>query len=428
MENTNNQAWSGRGKLENLVAELDRQKDNRIDFVADCRSLECVPDVAGTEDGRAARLAIRPKSETLTMTNFTAGGRAAAEFFGVVANNEMRLGELHKPEYTSIPYPLNEAAFGQAATKSEPAIPVRYARKLVAANPGAAAELFNGTFCRVPERRLFRILDGECRAVLSDKYRVLDHYDVAFSALETVREHGGEVLECSLDSRRMRLKFVCRTIWDELNALKSPADAHRFLGSQKLLESTGFRGFKADDFPGGSGTVHPVVEVGNSETGEGSHYVKIGILHAVCVNFATIETAIAGIHLGGRLESGIYTDETRSAESKAIFLKSRDAVAAAFKPESFRRLVDSVRGAGKREITSATAAVDLVASRLELTPDKRDSILGHFLLDYQANALGLASAVTRAAQDDDDPETAGQYEAFAGELMREPARMLAGIE
>lgn len=32
-------AWTGRGRLDQLVGELERQKEARIDFVADTRSV-----------------------------------------------------------------------------------------------------------------------------------------------------------------------------------------------------------------------------------------------------------------------------------------------------------------------------------------------------------------------------------------------------
>jgi len=397
----NGRTFSGRGRLDQLVNELERQKETRLDFVADCRALNALAIEDGTEDGTVPVLQLD----------------APAEVDGKV--NGVR-------EFITEPIPLNEMAFGQLCERSEPPVPVRYGRKLLAVNPAAMGNLAQETFCGTPNRRLFRCLDGHVRAVLSDSYRVMDHYDVAFQALQTCRDHGGEVIEASLDARRMRLKFASRAVHDVLNATPGNQWEHRFYGSHDYIKRTGGR--TADELPGGPGTVHPTVVITNSETGHGSYGVSYGVLHAVCVNTSTIEDVVRGVHLGGKMDAGIWTPETVAAESQAVFLKARDAIAAAFRPETFRRLIDGLRPSAERAIQSPTAAANLVASQLDLNDATRDDVMAFFVRDYTPTALGLASAITRAAQDQLEPETAETWEAFAGELMTAPEKVLAGVE
>lgn len=395
--------WGGRGSLTQLVAELERQKATKIDFVADVRSLHAIATEEGTEDGSFPRMLMAPMADE--------SGTPVREFI----------------DASGIEF--SESAFSQLAQKSEPPIPVRYARKLLSVDPDACGNLVDSTFFGSGNRRLFRCLDGRVRAVLSDSYRFVDHYDLAFTALEVVQEREGEVIEATLDERRMRLKFTSRSIFDVLDATRSGSDKSSWyaggIGSKEHLRKVGANA--GDDLPGGPGTVHPSVVLSNSETGHGGVSVRLGILHGICFNLATVETIVSDIHLGGKLDAGVFTDETRAADSKAIFLKARDAIATAFEPAKFKKLVAKLRKSADVEIQAPSSAVGLVAERLDLDQTKRDSIMSFFSRDYAPNALGLASAITRASQDEDHPEVAEEWEDFAGEMLRAPRKTLAAV-
>lgn len=394
--------WGGRGSLTRLVGELERQKATKIDFVADVRSL------GSTLEDSALKLDA-PKDEsipTIKMIPKTAQVREFIDRDGIE---------------------FSDSAFSQLLQKSEPAIPIRYGRKLLAGNGVACSNLLEETFFGSANRRLFRCLDGRVRAVLSGSYRFVDHYDLAFTALEVVQERGGEVIEATLDERRMRLKFTSRAIFDVLEATRTGSDKSSWyaggIGSKEHLRKVGANA--GDELPGGPGTVHPSVVLSNSETGHGGVSVRLGILHGICFNLATVETIVSDIHLGGKLEAGVFTDETRAADSKAIFLKARDAIKTAFEPERFSKLIAKLRKSADIAIDAPSSVVGLVAERLDLDQAKRDSIMSFFVRDYAPNALGLASAITRASQDEDHPEVAEDWEAFAGEILRAPERTLA---
>lgn len=386
--------WGGRGDLNKLADELNRQKQTKIDFVADTRQL-CS---WYRERDRVNRFTMMPCSH---QTN---------EFIDKDGIE------------------VNDAAFGQLLAKASPPIPVRYGRKLLAEQPGACVDLTGSTFFKQSSRRLFRCLDGRVRAVLSDKYRFVDHYDLAFTALEVVQQNDGEVFEAALDEKRMRLKFTSKKIVSYLKATREGDRRDWYYGGLGSPEFLGKVGAKSQgDLPGGPNTVHPAVTISNSETGHGGISVRLGIMQGVCFNLATVETVVKDIHLGGKLDDGIYSDETRAADSQAIFLKARDAIKAAFTPAAFEHLILRIRESTQKEIAAPSAAVNMVAERLDLDETKRDAILQHFVRDYAPTAAGLASAVTRAAQDEDHPEVAEEFESFAGELLSEPDRMLQGV-
>jgi hypothetical protein len=248
----------------------------------------------------------------------------------------------------------------------------------------------------------------------------LDHFDLAFSALEAVREAGGEVVEANLSDSHMSLKFVSRQVWDVVDSSQRPGEGHRwFRGNTDLAKATGATMPKGDSgFPGGPGTVHPIVTVRNSETGYGGLDVSIGLLEAFCNNMCIMQKAVSKIHLGERLEVGIFTQEAISAEGKAIYLKARDAIKAAFNPEIFKQLVATAQAAKTQEIKAPTAAVQAVAKANEISQERQDQLLGYFVKDYSMNRYGLAQAIARVAQDTESAEEAYKLETLAGETIK----------
>ena len=374
-------AWTGRGRLDQLVGELERQKETKIDLVADTRSL-----AVSAKDGQMYLVPTDPHAmEWLPQQGL----------------------------------PVQDPALEQMGSKVFPSVPGRFMKDLARERPVRAAELLNGLMHDQPGRRFIRCLDAHVRAVLSDRYRVLDHYDIAFAALDAVRAAGGEVIEASLSDTHMKLKFTSRSVWDAVDETRTGDPGSWYsggLGNQEHLRRVSAR--VGGELPGGPGTVHPLVTVSNSETGHGGFGVRIGLLRAICFNLATVEDVVAKVHLGERLTVGIFTEETVSQESKLIYLKARDAVRSSFNTETFARMVAMAREAQGDAVTSPHAAVQNVAKAVGLSEDKRNALLEYFLREYDPTRYGMAQAVARLAQDETDPEQAGTLEDLAGAIIR----------
>ena len=61
-----------------------------------------------------------------------------------------------------------------------------------------------------------------------------------------------------------------------------------------------------------------------------------------------------------------------------------------------------------------------IVEREGLDEGTKDSILQHFLRDYEATAYGLAQAISRASQDEVDADKSSDLEQVAGKLITEP--------
>jgi len=384
-----NDSWKGRGNLSNLVQELERQREARIDFVADVRHL-------AVEVNGGIKLV-----------------PTTGQAFEWMPNGPME---------------FNRSAYNQLAEKCSPSVPFNFFEKMMTERPKRLADLINGLHADDPKKRLVRTLDNKVRAWLSNSYRVIDNYDMAFTCLDEARKKNAQVFEASLSDKRMRIKFTTQEVWDKIDITQRSGPQGGWyagaIGNRELIGKTILGATIREELPGGPGTIHPVVTVLNSETGHGGFHVRLGILMGICFNIATLETIVTRVHLGDRLEEGIFSPETISAESKAIMLKARDAVRAAFDQEKFAGIVAKAKAAQTDKIEAPAAAVDNVIEVCQINEEHKEALLTYFLRDYDSTRFGLAQAVSRRAQDLDDPDDAGELENIAGKIIRDPATIL----
>jgi len=385
-----NNAWKGRGNLKSLVEELERQRASRVDFVADVRHLK------------------------FEMNGGVKMIPTTGQAFEWMPDGPME---------------VIRSAYHQIARRCEPSIPIRFFDELMEGRPSRLADLVNGLHADDPKKRLVRCLDGKVRAWLSNGYRAIDNLDIAFTCLDEAQKKNAQVFEADLSDKKMRIKFTTQSVWDKIDVVqRSGPQGNWFagaIGNKELIGKSILGARINDELPGGQGTIHPVVTVLNSETGHGGFHVRLGILMGICFNVATLETVVSQIHLGERLDEGIFSHETITAESTAIMLKARDAVRAAFDQDKFAKIVAKAKAAQADKVEAPSAAIDNVIEAGSINEEHREALLAYFLRDYDQTRFGVAQAVSRLAQDFDDPDEAGDLEELAGKIIREPDLVLA---
>lgn len=380
--------YRGRGSLQVVVEELQRQVDSALDFVIDTRELRIRPDENG-----------QPRLHH--------GSTAAEEFFPAEG------------------YPMLDQAFVQLGGKLpvEGGAPIAFFRKAWAANPQRFSYYLNSIMHDGPARRLVRVLDGWVRAFLSDQYRVIDNLAVARKALEVLMKSGGKVLEASLSDSHMRIKMVSAEVWDSVDRTRVEKPDGWYaggLGNQEYLSRVAARSWGDMPMHGGPDTVWPIMTLSNSETGHGGFNLSGGILQAICFNLATVEQRMRQVHLGSRLEMGFYKRDTIEAEAEAIYCKIRDHIEAFFTPESFRKIVDSVRKSSEQKIESPSQAINFLIKESPgtLVEADFDTLLAYFVgQPGEQTAYNLGQAVARFAQDVEEPGRADEIETLAGAVL-----------
>lgn len=271
------------------------------------------------------------------------------------------------------PFQLNENAHRQLGLQLK--IPAPYYERMRAENPGLLMANVNGWFQQSPDtRRMVRTLDGTARAILSDRYRRIDNYEVAQTVLPIISEmQGARIESCELTDTRMYIKVVNERIQTEV----VPGDI-----------------------------VQAGILISNSEVGMGSVSVKPLIYRLVCTNGMVADVGVGKRHVGRINESvdgdfGIFRDETIEADDRAFLMKIEDTVRAAVDEARFNALVQKLRDAKEAPILPAAApkVVELAAKEFNIRQNESEGILGHLIAGGDLSLYGLANAVTRHAQD-----------------------------
>lgn len=400
--------FRGRGSLQQVVDELHRQVGAARDFIADTRDMEFV-----LRDGKL----------TLTPANDNLGG-----FFA--ANNIPREIPVLDQALQQVAFKAPIPAWTEGARNGEKGrnagVPIRFFRSSLHHFPQRTLDYLNGIMRDGSKKRLVRVLDGQVRAWLSDQYRDIPTLLVAKQALQILKDLDGKVLEASVTDRHIRIKMVATDIWDRIDSVRKDESRDWYaggLGSQKYLSMVAAQSWdnlgplkdKADVEQGGQNTVWPSATLCNSPTGHGGLQFDGNFLLAACFNLARVEMIQREVHLGSRLDTGIYQRDTVEAEAEAIFLKMRDNLTAWFTQERFAEICDKLRETAHESVSKPSLAVNLLVEGDLINQGELDDILSHFIKDTNGSVHGLGQAVARYSQDV-DVDRAEDLQGLAGEI------------
>lgn len=288
-------------------------------------------------------------------------------------------------------YPVNEVAHSQIATRL--GIPQPYYRRMRASQP-ALLDANIATWMNDPvERRLFRTLEGNLRAFLSDRYQRIDNLDILKAINEPLQrleaEHGVQIVSTGLTDTHMYVKVTVPGVQAEIRT-----------GD---IVQAGF-------------------VIRNSETGHGSFSVEQMLYRLVCLNGMTVGEKMSRRHVGARIGSeDVFSDRTRRLDDRVVVSAARDLIEAAVDETRFQALV-----ARLRETTTTSPSrnpvqtVETLAQQHALSESEQGLVLSMFVTDANANGLGLygvVNAVTRASQEVEDYERASELERLGGVLL-----------
>jgi hypothetical protein len=240
---------------------------------------------------------------------------------------------------------------------------------------------------------------GVARALMSDRYSVIDNTDVLMATMAGINEAG---VACDIDGadvtdRRMYVRVRCESV----SAL-----------APELL-----RGYRSP-FGGGDGTENPTVFAGfvvsNSEVGNGSFSITPRLIVQVCSNGMTInKDAMRAVHVGAKLDEGIrWSAKTQDKALELIKLRTADAVKQFLDFDYMRGVIARITEDAAVEVPAGSAAqvVETVSRSLMFTQEQQDGILDHFIRGGQLTAGGVMHAVTSYAQTVEDADVSADLE------------------
>jgi hypothetical protein len=288
--------------LVQLATELERQSQAKKDFVASTAVLEMTPE---------GELAL--ESDT--------------------ASNE---------------FPVTDHCHTQIAARLE--IPAKYYNRMRSLAPELLAANVNNWFHHKPERRMIRTLDGQARAYLSDRYRRLDHFDLAEAVLPILAEMGEgiEIVSTELTDTRMYIKAINSRLELEVK----PGDV-----------------------------VQTGIAISNSEIGLGALKVEPLIFRLICSNgMISQDYSKKQYHVGRNAEEGesyeLFRDETLKADDRAFFMKVQDTVRAAVDVAKFSTIVERMRESTEQKIEgNPVKAVEMVSQKFGFSQPQSGGVL-----------------------------------------------------
>ena len=291
-------------------------------------------------------------------------------------------------------FAVTELARRQLAAKLN--IPFAYFERMRSEQPQLLDRNVN-TWLQCDEgHKMVRTLDGQARAVLSDRYRRLDNHDLANAVipiLMTLPDVRFESME--LTDTKMYLKVVV------------PPLAYTMAAGD---------------------IVQAGLVVSNSEVGQGTLSVQPLMYRVLCSNGLIVpERALRKAHVGRALGGAlggeddalrIFQEETLRADDRAFFLKVRDVVQATVSEKTFLEGAHKLqRTMGVRLTGDPVKTVEVLADRFDLSDGERSGVLRHLISGGDLSGYGLVNAVTHFSQEVDDYDRATEFEALGGKLV-----------
>jgi hypothetical protein len=248
--------------------------------------------------------------------------------------------------------------------------------------------------------------EGHARALLSDRYNVIDNFDVLFSALEAVKASGVNLkIEddgCDLSESRMFVRFVAPDI--EINAPEIVKNYKNPKGGGNV----------------GDGIITGFV-ITNSELGQGSFSISPRVVILKCANGQVFKNdAFGKVHLGAKMEqySQIdWSEETKRKNYELIQSQVKDAVKVFASEEFLAKKISELAEYAQQELKHPIETIKNVSHFLSITEEKEKSILDFFMRGGDFTAMGVSQALTFYAHETKDADEAHDMETSAIDIL-----------
>lgn len=277
-------------------------------------------------------------------------------------------------------------------------IPVKYLRRLLAED----VELFdinvNRHAARATGSNLVRLIWGQIpgntqttgivRAILSDRYAIIDHLDTVLAVLSGLDElgYGGENIT--------RLDLSDRKLYIEIDAPQVAVHGRELIANYR----SPFTGQTGAELP----LVHAGIKIVNSEIGHGAFEVKPFARFETCANGASIDGfGLRKVHVGKQLDGGEvrWSNDTLRAANELVRNQVKDAVGQFLSVDFLSARVDEWRELAGVEVVKAAETIKVIADELSWTEDESAAILNKFIKGGDTSAFAVGHAVTAQAQD-----------------------------
>lgn len=280
--------------------------------------------------------------------------------------------------------------------------------------------------------RIFTNHDGTgvARALLSDRYNVIDNFDVLVSALSGIKEAGVdvEVRNCDLTDTRMYVKLhspqVAALAPTLLGGYRNPfadpqVEARRHHGDierwRRIAHAEG-QGYEAGSEP----VIFAGFRLSNSEVGAGAFTLTPELHVKICKNGLVLPAlASRSVHLGTKLSEGViqWSDDTQAKQLDLIKAKTSDAVKYFLSPTFLEEQIAELEKVSGKVVDKPVEVIKNLGKALCLSQDEQDGVLDFFIAGGQRTAGGVLQAITAFSQTVADADRADQLDNVAVRAM-----------
>lgn len=289
-------------------------------------------------------------------------------------------------------YALKPLAHEQLADKLS--IPRKYYQRLQKDFPELLVSSVNTLLPATTDSLLVRTLDGNARAILSNRFRCLDNKPLMENILPPLIAGGFKVVSSELTDTRFYLKVISEQFEADLGHLGVVRGGFWFRNS----------------------------EVGYSQLA-GGLFLEV----LACTNgmMFTKDYGFAKNHAGKAIDfadavESYFSIETRALDDRAYWAKVRDVVGGMVgSREGFQDACQKImRSANDRLDTSDIVRLSGgVQETFALTNEESNGVLQYLMKGGDMSCWGLANALTRYSQDVPDYDRATDFEEFGADII-----------
>lgn len=236
-------------------------------------------------------------------------------------------------------------------------------------------------------KMLFRAVNGELRAQLSDRYRRLDSRPLLEDFVAACAHLGAIPCDGNVTDTRLTLKAYLPMVFEPV-----PGEVMCF-----------------------------GIEFFNSDFGRGRFGVRATVWRLWCTNKATLEDSLAQVHFGGRLDESIeFSENTQRLDTDTARSALRDVVHGALGPAKVARTLALIQAANEQNIPwqGVSRMLGKVLTKAESTRVREDFEGDDVVMLPAGKSVWRASnAVSLLAGKVQDPERRIDLERLAGAML-----------
>lgn len=295
-------------------------------------------------------------------------------------------------------YNASDLMVNQIANKLS--VPKKYLDRMIQDAPDLAELNVNHWLKTEPRPYMVRTLGDNARAFLSDRYEIIDNWDVLTAILPALKpfkdQEDLEFEQSHVTDRHLYLRLTIPSMEKDIG-VKKKGDIIRY-----------------------------GIQAKNSEVGLGSVEVAPFIKRLVCTNGMVADRfSHKKRHLGRSqwdgVDKSILREETIRQGNKAWIMTVQDEVQGMFNGTTFEQIANEFTSAQETEpVQKPVKAIEHIVNKHLFFSFEGESILENLLTGGDKTKYGMANAITRTAKESSSADRSIQLESIGYQFLTMP--------